>query len=121
MDLSTDVYMTPGCLVHSARKGPLHSLHASLPDPVRPPWSSDPEHPPGRLAGVAAGGQLHRGHNFTEAMLSSDSVGNIQRGGVWAEKEGFFNVTGRYCDTFDDWWPDDTLPVGYYATTLCLG
>ena len=48
-------------------------------------------------------------------------MGNVPRGGTWAAEEGFLNVTGLYCDAFADWWRDDTLPVGYHATTLCLG
>ena len=65
--------------------------------------------------------EAFRQADFVEAMLASDGVGNVPRGAAWATEEGFLNATGRYCDAFADWWPDDTLPVGYHATTLCLG
>ena len=53
---------------------------------------------------------------FVQSILSTpNAVGNLPSGGDWRTEEGFLNTTGRYCDAFAGWWPDQTLPVGYHA------
>ena len=123
VDLTTDVYMTPCCLVHSGGLfydpcscGPCNGgLFTAFTPACQIPFD-----PRGAVTeSIPLGGWRV---SPLEVFLQADfTVGNVARGSAWAVEEGFLNVTGRYCDAFANWWPDDTLPVGYHAATLCLG
>ena len=132
---SNDIYMTPGCLVHSGGVfydpcncatftcGPSKPLFNAFPPSCR--ISFDPR---GMISEAASlgGWKVSPIEAFDRAALvdgvlgQRDSVGNVPRGGDWTRDHGFLNSTGRHCDMMADWWPEqETLPVGYHATTSC--
>ena len=132
---ASDVYVTPGCLVHSAGvfydpcNCPGFVCGPTLPYfNTFPPSCQIPFDPRGVVGdNIPLGGWLvspleaFNTTAFAQSILSaSDALGNTPRGGDWAGNEGFLNVTGRHCDMMADWWPaDETLPVGYHATVPC--
>ena len=132
---TSDVYMTPGCLVHSAGvfydpcNCPLFECGPSKPtfthfDPsCRLPF--DPRDMTGDAAQLGgwrvSPSEVFDGPGFAASILSSkDGMGNVKRGDDWSESEGVLQSTGRHCDMIADWWPEgETPPVGYHATTSC--
>ena len=130
---SSDVYMTPGCLVH--KNGifydPCNCAQATC-GSTRPLFSSftpscqiafDPR---GVVSDTLGGWKISPVEGldktaFVRQVLSAkDGLGNTNKGGDWSRDEGFLNATGRHCDMIADWWPEEeTLPVGYHATTTC--
>jgi hypothetical protein len=132
---SSDVYMTPGCLVHSGgvfydpcncpgfECGPSKPAFSQFTAVCRIPF--DPRNITGDL--VQLGGwrvspvEVFDRHGFTESILTAgEGAGNVKRGGDWTQTEGMLKDTGRHCDMISDWWPEgQTLPVGYHATTTC--
>ena len=124
-----DVYMTPGCLVH--KSGTFYDpCKCNACSPAAPLFSSFnaackiPFDPRSLVQeGVPLGGwQVTPLDSFNrEAMLSLKDAGNTVRGDDWATSEGFLNETGQHCDLMLDWWPEEeTLPIGYHATTPCM-
>ena len=132
---SSDVYMTPGCLVHS---GGLFYDPCNCPafacGPSKPYFNAftpscqlpfDPRNM--TVDSVPLGGwkvspmEVFQQASFVRSLLDEpDAAGNVPRGGDWASSEGFLNETGRHCDMLTDWWPQgQTLPVGYHATVPC--
>lgn len=131
---TSDVYMTPGCLVHSGgvfydpcncpvfECGPSKPAFSQFVSACKLPF--DPRNMTGDNAQL--GGwrvsplEVFDGQGFVSSVLSSDGPGNVKRGSSWAKAEGVLTGTGRHCDMMADWWPEaSTLPVGYHATTSC--
>lgn len=131
---TNDVYMTPGCLVHSSGYfydpcncavfacGPAKPLFTSFVPECRIPF--DPRNftadaPLGNWKTSDRIKALQPG--FVNALLGTGgAVGNTPRGMKWTTAEGFLNTTGLHCDMLADWWPDgQTFPVGYHATVPC--
>ena len=131
---TNDVYMTPGCLVHSEGYfyDPCNCAEFAC-DPSRPVFTSfspacrlpfDPrdlaiDAPLGSWSIITRPSLLSP--NAAKSLLDNGaSLGNVPRTGKWATDEGFMNTTGLHCDMLTDWWPDgQTLPVGYHATVPC--
>ena len=132
---SSDVYMTPGCLVHSGgvfydpcncpafECGPSKPAFSRFVPACRIPF--DPRNmteDKAQLGGWrVSASEVFNAPNFISSMLqATDSLGNVKRGADWAKTEGTLSTTGRHCDMMADWWPEgETLPVGYHATTSC--
>ena len=131
---TSDVYMTPGCLVHSAgvfydpcncpgfECGPSKPAFSQFVPACRLPF--DPRNMTNDNAQLGgwrvSPSEVFDGQAFVASVLSSDGLGNVQRRGSWSGAEGTLKTTGRHCDMIADWWPDgETLPVGYHATTSC--
>lgn len=131
----SDVYMTPGCLVHTGGRfyDPCNCPTFAC-GPSRPyfnhftPSCQIPFDPRNMTAdSIPLGGwkvsplEVFDQAGFAaSALASKDAVGNLPRGADWTQAEGFLNTTGRHCDALADWWPQDqTVPVGYHATTPC--
>jgi hypothetical protein len=132
---TSDVYMTPGCLVHSQgvfydpcncpvfECGQSKPLFNQFTASCKLPF--DPRNMTGDIAQLGgwrvSPSEVFDGPGFTASMLSGlDGVGNVKRGDDWSKAEGFLKSTGRHCDMIADWWPDgETPPVGYHATTSC--
>ena len=134
---TSDVYMTPGCLVHSQgvfydpcncagfECGPTKPAFSRFEEACKLPF--DPRNMTGDLAQL--GGwrvspmEVLDGPGFTASILSArDGLGNVKRGDDWSAAEGYLKSTGRHCDMMADWWPDGydaPLPMGYHATTSC--
>ena len=129
-----DVYMTPGCLVSKGNVfyDPCNCGTFTC-GPGKPLFSFDNScaisFDPRSMIGdnIPLGGwkvsplEVFDRTGFVSGIMSAkDSMGNVPRGGDWKNQEGFLNTTGRHCDMLADWWPtDQTLPVGYHATTTC--
>jgi hypothetical protein len=132
---TSDVYMTPGCLVHS---GGVFYDPCNCPvfecGPSKPAFSQyvaackipfDPRNTTND--NVQLGGwrvspsEVFDKPGFIESVLAAgDCLGNVRRGDEWSKAEGKLKDTGRHCDMISDWWPEgETLPVGYHATTSC--
>jgi hypothetical protein len=132
---NSDVYMTPGCLVHS---GGVFYDPCNCPEfecgPSKPAFnhfvsscrlSFDPRNMTGD--NVQLGGwrvspsEVFDSEGFIKSVLKAgEGLANVKRGDDWSKSEGTLKSTGRHCDMISDWWPDgETLPVGYHATTSC--
>ena len=131
---TSDVYMTPGCLVHQAgvfydpcncavfECGPTEPTFNQFVSECRIPF--DPRNmtvDSAQLGGWrVSASEVFDSQGFVASVLNSDGLGNVKRGSVWASAEGRLSSTGRHCDMMADWWPEgSTLPVGYHATTSC--
>lgn len=131
---TSDVYMTPGCLVHSGGMfydpcncpgfecGPSKPAFTQFVASCKIPF--DPRNMTGDNAQLGgwrvSASEVFDSKGFISSVLNSDGLGNVKRGGNWAKAEGPLNATGRHCDMMADWWPEgSTLPVGYHATTSC--
>lgn len=133
---TSDLYMTPGCLVHSGgvfydpcncpafECGPSKPAFNQFVPECKIPF--DPRNMTGDKAQLGgwrvSASEVFNAPGFISSMLqaNTDGLGNVKRGGDWAKAEGALSSTGRHCDMMADWWPEgETLPVGYHATTSC--
>jgi hypothetical protein len=132
---TSDVYMTPGCLVHTGglfydpcncpgfECGPSKPAFTQFVAACRLPF--DPRNMTGDHAQLGgwrvSPSEVFDKEGFVEAILAAgEGLANVKRGGDWSKTEGTLTNTGRHCDMISDWWPEgETLPVGYHATTSC--
>ena len=133
---TTDVYMTPGCLVHSGGEfydpcncpafecGPSKpSFNQFVPACKLPFDPRNITNDNAQLGGWRVSpSEVFEGQAFTESVLGGGAggLGNVKQGDSWLKSEGPLKSSGRHCDMIADWWPEgETLPVGYHATTSC--
>jgi len=126
-----DVYMTPGCLVHSGGYfyDPCKCIQCGASKPRFTQFTSECKiaFDPRDMTHDAPLGEwkvspvTYLKSTFAESILASPTaLGNVHASKHWANAEGRMSETGLFCDMISDWWPENqTLPIGYHATTPC--